>query len=505
MHSQRQLVKGLRAAALLATAGISSALVPCVLPAQQPRAARAPSGQPLPADSLTWLRPALTLTWTGGAPDSRGDRAALTGVGLDLALSAGAEGALGPLHFRVAPEFFFSQNRDHQTLPSGDPARDPFASPFYFGQFSADLPSRPGDAARITVALGETGIWWAGDRAFVGVLASTPQWGPHSRGFGEGIVLGHSAPGVPRLEAAFSWRPDVGPVRLRWFTGVVRESDWFDDDSDNDSRILSGARVEFAPHERLELGLARTAMSMSARGTLSAALHPFAGPGSDPVIDIVSADLSYAHDAAGTTAWLELARQEPFAGVRDFLRFPTRGIAFRAGLTQRIRRTAAAEWLASMELVRLDQSGATSDATPTDLYTSPTIIHGWTHRGQPLGSGVGPGGQRQVARLDRVGRTWHLGAFVERIRRNEDAMYRQAPVVGEWHDVTVQAGFIVARRFGRCDVAARLSAGKRLNYLFQGAGSTAGSAPVDLSVLRFGLSFRPAGAARRIVGVLPES
>lgn len=463
-------------------------------------ASAAAQGSPT-RDSLAFVRPAISVMWTDGASDSRGDGAAMTGVGLELLLSTGIRGALGPLHYRLEPEFFASQNRDHQTLPSGDAARDPFASPFYFGAFSADLPSRPGDDARVTAAWGESGLWWSGRRAFVGLLATTPQWGP----LGEGLVLGHSAPGVPRLEAAFTWQPGAGAVRLRWFTGIVQESDWFDANPDNDTRLLSGARVELDADRRLQLGLARTVMSASGRGTLAAALHPFAGATSDPVIDIVSADMLYHHEVAGTTGWLEVARQAPLEGVRAFLRFPTKGIAFRAGLTQRLRRTDAAEWSASMELVRLDQSGTTTDETPTDFYTSPTVVHGWTHRGQPLGSGLGPGGQRQLARLDRTGRTWRLGVFVERARHNEDAMYRQAATVGEWHDVTLQAGMIAARRIGDYDVAARLSAGKRLNYLFQGAGSTAGNTAVDLRVLRFGLSFRPVGEARRIVGVLPES
>jgi hypothetical protein len=50
----------------------------------------------------------------------------------------------------------------------------------------------------------------------------------------------------------------------------------------------------------------------------------------------------------------------------------------------------------------------------------------------------------------------------------------------------------------------RISAGKRLDYLFQGASSTPGGAPVDLTVLRAGVSFTPAAAARRIVEVLTE-
>lgn len=469
------------------------------------------------------VRPALDLTWTSGAPDARGDGAAMSGVGLDLMLSAGAQGSLGPLRFSFVPELAVNGNRGHQTFASGDPTRNTFASPFYFGDFSADLPSRPGEGVLVRPALGESGIWWTGRRAFIGVLGSTPDWGPGgrvrsangTRALGEGLVLGHSAPGVPRLELAFAWRPGSarGPeaatdqenvFRLRWFSGVVRESDWFDADPGNSTRMLSGARVEFERERWLSVGAARTVMSASGRGTLAAAAQPFTRTRTDSVIELLSADLLVDFRDAGTTAWLEAARQAPFRGVGSFLRFPTEGIAFRTGLTQRLRQSATAEWSVSLEAVRLDQSGTSTDAVPNDLYTSPTVTHGWTHLGQSLGSGIGPGGQQQIARLDRAGRIWRLGAFAERVRRNEDAMFRQVAPASDRHDVTLQAGLVAARRIGGYDVAMRLSGGKRLDYLFQGASSTPGGEPVDLTVVRAGVSFTPVAAARRIVEVLTE-
>lgn len=474
--------------------------------------------------ALSLVRPGLDLSWTTGTPDARGDGASMSGVGLDATLRAGARGSIGPFDLQFVPEFIVNENRDHQTFPSGDPARNAFASPLYFGDHSADLPSRPGDGTLVRAALGESGVWWTGQNAFVGVLATTPQWGPHEahaagaggpigrrfeHSVGEGLVLGRSAPGLPRVEAAYAWRNKSAGVppsalRVRWFIGIAHESDWFDENPDNDTRVVSGARVEYDRDDWLAVGFARTVMSAPGRGTLAAALQPFTRTEPDePVIEFVSADLRLTFVEAGTSTWLELARQEPIRGLREFLRFPSEGIAFRAGLTQRLRRTSAAEWWGSVEFVRLDQSGTSTGATPTDLYTSAAVVHGWTHRGQPLGSGLGPGGQRQFAQLERVGRTWRLGAFVERVRWNEDAMFRQPAPASDLHDVTVQAGFQAERRFGRYDVAARLSAGQRFNYLFQGASATTSGEPVDVGLFRVGLSFRPASdVPRRIVGLL---
>lgn len=505
MHSQCHRTS---AVLLVVAAAAGIALLPIAVRAQGART----------APGIRYVLPSLDLSWTSGAADPLGDGAGMSGVGLDLLVRAGAEGMLGPFHVRFVPEFALNENRDRQTFPSGDASRNAFASPYYFGDFSADLPTRPGADAHMDAVFGESGVWWTGRHAFVGALSSTPDWGPGGAAlspgvadgtpsFGEGLVFGRSAPGVPRLEAAFAWRPDnTSPVvRLRWFTGIVRESAWFDDDADNDSRIISGARLEYDRGDWLSAGAARTVMSGGGRGTLSAALQPFARRGREPVMELLSADLRFSARDAGSTAWLELVRQAPFEGVREFLNVPTEGIAFRGGLVQRLRRTASADWIGSLEFVRLDQSGSTVGDVPNDFYTDAAVIHGWTHRGQPLGAGIGPGGQRQFARLDRLGSTWRLGAFIERMRWNNDALGRQPMASSDRHDVTVQLGVVATRRVGVYDITARFSAGRRLNYLFQGPSSTPGSEPVDLGVLRAALSFKPAGVATRIVGVLPES
>lgn len=444
--------------------------------------------------------PRARVTFSGGAPDARGDGAAFSGNGFDALLSAGLQGSFGRLHFSVLPELVFGSNGERQTFPSGDPARDPFASPFYHGQFSADLPSRTGAGRYLRLAPGESGLWWTGQRAFVGLLSATPRWGPDA--FGEGLVLGSSAPGLPRVEVAYAWRPALGTVRVRWFGGVASESPWFDDDHHNDSRVVAGARVEVARGAHIAVGAARTVMSAAGRAKGVAALQPFTR-GTDSTIEMLSADLVLRDSRAGMMVWLELLRQAPLRNAGQFARQPTEGLALRGGLEQRLVRTDAAAWVGTLEFVRLNQSGARSDVIPNDLYTSPTVTHGWTHLGQPLGAGLGPGGQRQFALLERRGAAWTLGAFAERVRWNGDAMFRQGSPGSDRHDVTLQAGISAGRRIGAQEVTATLSVGRRLNYLFQGASTQPGNEGVDLGVLRFGLSLRQITRTSRIVGLLP--
>jgi hypothetical protein len=307
-------------------------------------------------------------------------------------------------------------------------------------------------------------------------------------------VLGRSAPGVPRLEATYDWRGADGRFRARWFGGAVQESPYFDTDARNDRRALSGARLEYhrASTLTVDIGIARTVMDgRASRPLLRSAVLPLSRTGTDSVIELLSADLTLHHANAGTVAWMELARQAPVLGLRDFARMPSEGLAFRVGLRQRMARTAAAEWDGAVEFVRLDQTGTRSDRITRDLYTSGTVAQGWTHLGQPLGSGLGPGGQRQIARVDRVSERWRIGLFVERVRWNDDALYREPTPETDRHDVTVHGGARVEHRTARWDVSGALTVGRRLSYLFQGPSAPGATSGVDLTVVQLGIGLTP--------------
>ena len=61
---------------------------------------------------------------------------------------------------------------------------------------------------------------------------------------------------------------------------------------------------------------------------------------------------------------------------------------------------------------------------PALSLRSPTVPHGHTHRGQLLGSWIGPGSNAQIVGLDFPGDEGALGFFAERVRRDDDTYYR---------------------------------------------------------------------------------
>lgn len=437
-----------------------------------------------------WTRAAAEalISQRGGVSDGRGNGAAPAAVGGTIHARVGATYRWQWLTVRFAPELMSAANYGFPTFPAGDSARSGLSSPWYIGNYSADLPSRQGTDPITQLSLGESGIWAAGEQWMVGATTALPDWGP---GIGEGLVLGRTAAGLPRLEA--SWRTAVphGELELRWFNGAAVESRFFDFDPDNDLRGIAGARLSFA-RPLWRVGVSRTVMDgRTTRAPLAAAFLPLTRVGSDSVIEMLAADLRIVQPRSGTLVWMELARQAPLKSFREFALLPAEGLAMRVGVSQVLSANDSRKWILGFEAQRLEMPPQRADREDQDLYTSPTVIHGWTHRGEPLGSGIGPGGQRQMFSVDRETETAGIGFYLERVRWNDDALFRQDLPYPQRHDVTLQGGLRLAWQGLSVQWRASATAGQRLSYLFQNAEWIPGYRSDNPGVFELTLSLAP--------------
>ena len=465
-----------------------------------PRPAPAPDSGCLRAVRIRSLPVEGRLVFRTGIPDPRE-----AGVGLPLAgtsahLRAGADVTIGRLTFRIAPEFALAQNADFFTFtaadvfvegfnPPFDRSRSDFASPWYHGHVSADLPSRPGNQPFGRLHLGESAAALRVGPLTMAVTSALPQWGPD---VGEGLVLGRSAPGFPRWEARLDQSSTAGQSSLRWFSGVVLESRFFDQDASNNQRGLAGLRLEHRV-AGLSLGASRTVMGTGRLGRMErAAGLPFTrAHATDSVIDLLSLDARFVTAATGGVVWTEVTRQTPLRSGQDLLRLPTEGIALRFGFEQRLMGTERAEWRLGTEFVRLDQPAQRVGRHPADFYTSAAVIQGWTHLGHPLGSGLGPGGQRQLVSVERRSHALRVRVFGERARWNDDALYRQ--YLPNWyrHDVSYQLGLRAAIETAGAEQALSLRWGRRTNYLFQNDFYNPGYRLHDVTAWQVALTLSP--------------
>ncbi|MDA1082513.1 MAG: hypothetical protein O2973_12755 [Gemmatimonadetes bacterium] len=429
--------------------------------------------------------PTLRLNYRGGVRDARYDGGASTGVGFNAFARAAFSFDRGIVHALFAPELSVSQNKRFNFFPAGDTSRSDFASSWYLATYSMDLPTRFGADAIKELTLGQSALWVNARRADVGVSASAQAWGPGLRG---NLVLGPDAPGIPRLfvRSAAPIVTRAGAWSATAFIGTLTESPFFDHDRANDLRTLTAWTVNWSPDSSsgFSVGVAHAAMRV---GSLLGGDRKATGP-TDRMNSVFG---SFRAPGDGTRAWVEIARAGTLPSLRQFLTVPYQGLAYLVGVERAIVKSSGT-LLISAEAANLEQPTDIRGELPQDFYTSGAIPHGWTQRGRLLGYGAGPGGQSQWIAVDWITPTRSTGVFIERVRWNEDVFLRQFLPYLNRHDVTLHAGVRGDTQWRGRSVRMQLSAGRRLNYLFQNGEFIAGYNTVDIGMTELSISISPA-------------
>ena len=438
---------------------------------------------PVLGSRITLIPPAVRTTWNSDLAYTQNEGGLWAGRGLNLHLLGGARASWRGVTLSLLPEASYQENRDFQILEARRPNRSRFGSPWQFSS-SIDLPQRFGEEAFVRYGPGETSLEVRRRRFALGAATERQWWGPGVR---NAIVLGGSAPGFPHLFARTGdpIQTAVGFVEAKWILGALSESPFFDGFTGNDHRSLSGVVVTVAPaaEPNLTLGLARTVYATVPgvggipRHALDAVLVGNArrrgeAEGSPRGSDQLSSlFFRWVFPTSGFEAYGEWARSELPRSVRDFLVRPDYSQGY----------TVGAQWLGAIgserrlrlnpEITYLEQGGAYTQAAIPVFYRSETVPQGYTHRGQLLGAGIGPGSSQWIA-ADLLSGEWEVGVYGGRIRWDNDAYYtsfvpRLHQIGFVSHDVTTLTGIRGFRqtRWGAIELEATTST--RYDYLFQ--------------------------------------
>jgi hypothetical protein len=410
--------------------------------------------------------PDLRVALSGGLPDSRADGALWAGRGVSVLVGGGFTLDWDALHVALIPEVWYTANRPFDFLPGLDSTRSSLASPFNVGPYSLDLPSRMGHEPVTELSLGQSAFWIGAGAVDIGVSSGNIWWGAGVR---DALFIGPTSAGIPRI---FVRTPRPLQTRYgRWagefFAGILTESRYFDRNAGNDRRSLGAGALTWSPPTTNDflLGVAhgRPISAVFAR---------------------------YLIPASGLRTYIELARSRTGSTVDDFFTVPNEGLVYQLGVEKLVRQPRA-NWLFLVEAMNLEQGTDVQERPQRDFYSGTDVAQGWTQRGQLLGAGIGPGGQSQFVSADRMAKHWTVGLFAERVRWNNDALYRQYLPYANRHDVSLRLGARAGFRRMGYDVSIDASWGKRLNYLFQNNEFLPSYRTVDVSVPQLHLTFSP--------------
>jgi hypothetical protein len=423
--------------------------------------------------SLEPVQPESFSTLHTGWSDDRNDGALFGGRGLSTQLLAGLRLRWGALSAQVAPLAAWQQNRAWNVPPSLAPGLSPFANPFNVGVI--DLPLRMGPTDFWTLDAGRSWVRLDAFGAAAGLSTENLWWGP---GLRNALLMSATAAGFPHLFAGTGRPVDVwiGKLEAQLVWGRLAESRWFDANPANDHRLFEALTLGFEPAfaPGLFLGLARVFVfpddRVRARHWLDPLLQPvFKGmltsagsDGSSSDNQLTSLMARWAFPAAGLEIHGEWARDDHAWGITDLLMEPGHSQAWLLGL-QKLFPAGERLWRLHAELAHTFEMSPDNPTRGTPVfYTHGAEVHGYTHRGQMLGAGIGPQADAQFLAVDRIEGAGRLGVFAERLVRNERWFYENVAATNpKRHDLQMTFGARGLAALGPLDVEWELALAHR--------------------------------------------
>lgn len=430
------------------------------------------------AAAITMAPPVFKLTSNSAYARGDNDGALWAGKGINTEFRAGARARWRALSIGLYPTLIYQQNADFQ-VPFARNGYSSFTNPYHL----LDYPLRMGDRSWSGIDPGQSFIRADYKSAYIAFSTENLWLGPTHF---YSLLLSNAAQGFPHLRVGTS-RPVRLPIvdfGFSIFGGSVDESPYFDGVAYNDSHFFTATALFVQPHvlPGLNLGIARVY-----HDTAHAAGQPvsfylkrlaesplFSGGGNRVGNGIGALYFRWVLPESGFEFYGEWARDDTPYNLEDILREPDWTAVWSAGFQkvyvrpQRITRVFG-------EVVRLGASTATvrTGRGPVTFYTHGTVPQGHTQKGQMLGSWTGPGSDAQRVGFDTYDRHGLTGAYLERVRYDDDAYYATfARTYGEArHDVEATLGLRRVQFVDRFQLEGALALSRRYDRDFATLGA----------------------------------
>ena len=186
-------------------------------------------------------------SYNTAAPYGQNDGALWQGKGYNTSLTAGVRLEAYGFEVTVKPQVAFSQNLWFEIMPGV------YGSEYsYFWAGNIDLVQRYGDSSFWTFDWGDTELRWTWNTFTIGFGFQSPWLGPAWLNPMLGSNNSGTYPkfdiGLRRTKVTLPWLGwYIGDIEGRIWCGKLSESDYFDNDSSNDYRQLTGFSIAYSP------------------------------------------------------------------------------------------------------------------------------------------------------------------------------------------------------------------------------------------------------------------
>ena len=421
----------------------------------------------------------LPLSWqqqfNSAVPYGWNDGGMIPAKGYQTKLSAGFFVKAGPLTVQMQPEYVYAANAEFDT--SNFPEQ-------YLG--GADIPARFGDEAYSRLSWGQSSIKLNAGPVSVGISNENLWWGPGRR---NSLLMSNNAGGFRHLTLHTNRpvRTPIGSFETQIVGGKLLGSGHSPLDSDplySDWRYLSAMAISYQPRwvPGLFLGLNRSFQAYERNIKTFGDYFPFFTPfekskdsanvsGADEKDQLASVYARWLFPKAHAEVYFEYGSNDHSHNMRDFIMSPEHSRAYIFGFRKLVPLKGRPEEYLEVN-AEITQTSQSADRLVRDAfawYTHFKIFQGYTHEGQVLGAGTGPGGDLQSIDLNWVKGLKRLGLHFERYAHNNDHFNLRLADLNGHSRRWVDLGFAATATwdFKNLLINAKLQGIQSLNYQWQ--------------------------------------
>jgi hypothetical protein len=378
--------------------------------------------------------PVLKTTYNTQYPIGQNDGALWQGSGLNTVVSTGAYFSYGPIKVSIRPNFIYSANENFPI--SRWPAPEGL-SDFGYEFTVIDYPQRFGTDPITTFDPGQSWIRVEYREFSAGVSTENQILGP---AIYNPIMLSQNAPGFPHLFIGTHqpYQTGIGSFEGKMIWGRLQESNYFDENESNNSRLINGITLIYSPSfvKGLHVGLSKIAVTAQQNITIGgylSALRPmqYGEPSEIERLQMFSLFSRWKIPDYGFEFYGEWARNTPPKNFRDLILEPEYSRVYTMGFFKRFI-LAPEHWLKlNFELTQIERPRSIVYRASQPFYRSQSVIQGYTHKGQILGAGIAPGSNSQKIDLSYFMPHGMFGVSFNRIVHDNIRLYENYEIIGE--------------------------------------------------------------------------
>ncbi|MEP2951134.1 MAG: hypothetical protein ABJO91_14035 [Ekhidna sp.] len=359
---------------------------------------------------------------------SYNDGAVWQGRGLTTQAQAGFTGRYGRIKYTFAPVVYWSQNRAFELAENTNPDINQYNYQFNERGF-IDYVQRFGLDNFFNFHLGQSEIRTVFNWFTVGLSTQNIVFGPAQR---NSILLGNSGGMMPHLDLGTD-RPVntlLGQLEGKIYWGRMTESGYNNELSTNPNQYFTALSLGYSPKwiKGLHFGVNRVFYKRWQDFVFSdyiTAIARFDPPedrvfGNDDLDQTGSFTMRWTYPEVGFEAYLEFAKSD-FGG--NIFRFePEHGRAFTVGFIKLLEFDQIDVKL-NYEHTTIGQPKNSIFRRYNRYYSHSVVRNGFTHQGQLLGAGIGPGSNNSWFDAKIYFNRSMIGGTMQRIRFDDDYFF----------------------------------------------------------------------------------